>query len=219
MTLPPDAARAYLAGDPVEDPRRLRKHRLVREVKRVIDRIALLDLREVDEATLDGLIARARTLGDELDPLPSLQRYGGMASAGDEDAALRERSPFSGRSNPLAPPMHIVLEGDGITRAHATWTAAYEGPDRCLHGGYVAAAFDDLMGIAQIASGQAGYTGTLTVKMLKPTPLYERIDYEAGFDRVEGRKIWCWATATHGDDLLAEASIVFIAPKDGSRPR
>ena len=211
---PLDPIRTYLGGDPVEDPKRLRKHQLVREVKRLVEHVALLDLTGVDEPDLDSLVGRTRALADEVEPLPSLRRHGGLSSSPDADAALRERSGFSGRSNPLAPPMHISTEGDGITRAHAIWTAAYEGPTHCLHGGYVAAAFDDLMGIAQMASGTAGLTGTLTVKMRKPTPLYRRIDYAAGFDRVEGRKIWCWATAKDGDELLAEATILFIRPRE-----
>jgi len=83
----------------------------------------------------------------------------------------------------------------------------------------VAAAFDDLMGFAQMASGKAGYTGTLTVKMLRPTPLYKRIDYEARFDRMDGRKIWVTAGSWCGDEQLAEAEILFIAPKHGQLPR
>ena len=80
-------------------------------------------------------------------------------------------------------------------------------------------AFDDLLGSAQTASGIAGYTGTLTVKMVRPTPLHERIDYEAGVDRVEGRKIFVWGTADCDGVRLAECEIVFIAPCDGGRPR
>jgi acyl-coenzyme A thioesterase PaaI-like protein len=88
-----------------------------------------------------------------------------------------------------------------------------------VHGGFVAAAFDDLMGSAQTLSGIAGYTGTLTVRMLRPTPLERRIDYETGVSRVEGRKIFVWATAACGGQRLAEAEIVFIAPRSGVRPR
>ena len=102
---------------------------------------------------------------------------------------------------------------EGVTRGWAVWGDAYEGPPGCLHGGFVAAAFDDLMGLAQMASGRAGFTGTLTVKMLKFTPLNQRIDYEAWLDHAEGRKIWCRATARHGDELLGEAEILFIAPR------
>jgi len=51
--------------------------------------------------------------------------------------------------------------------------------------------------------------------MLRPTPLNRRIDYEAGVDRVDGRKIYVWAKSRDADKLLAEAEIVFIAPKTG----
>ena len=50
-------------------------------------------------------------------------------------------------------------------------------------------------------------------------PLGRRIDYEAGVDHVDGRKIWVWARSSCDGECLAEASIVFIAPRDGSRPR
>jgi acyl-coenzyme A thioesterase PaaI-like protein len=110
--------------------------------------------------------------------------------------------------------MHIEFE-PSLTRGWAIYGPEYEGPPQCLHGGFVAAAFDDLMGVAQMASGSAGYTGTLTIKMIRPTPLGRRIDYEAGVERVDGRKIWCWARSHDGDTLLAEATIVFIAPRPG----
>ena len=80
------------------------------------------------------------------------------------------------------------------------------------------------MRIVIIGAGQAaaqavatlsseGFTGTLTVKMVKPTPLLKRIDYKAWLDSVDGRKIWVKATARDGDELLGEAEIVFISPR------
>ena len=212
MTLPPDPSQIYLGGEPVEDERRAAKHALVSEAKRLVDAVALLDVSGTDDETLRRCAATMAALADRIAALPSLRVYGGAASAGSADAMLAERSPVSGRSNPLAPPLHLEMS-DGITRAWAVWTDAYEGPPGCLHGGFIAAAFDDLMGLAQMASGTAGYTGTLTVRMLKPTPLNHRIDYEAHLERVEGRKIWCVATAHAGDVLLAEAEILFIAPR------
>jgi acyl-coenzyme A thioesterase PaaI-like protein len=153
-----------------------------------------------------------------LEALPSLRARGGLASAGGPDSALLERSGIAGRSNPLAPPLHMWFEGDKV-RGWAVYTEPYEGPAGCLHGGFIAAAFDDLLGFAQMASGQAGYTGTLTVKMRRPTPLNRRLDYEAGVERVEGRKIFVWGKCHDGDELLSEAEIVFISPRDGSVPR
>ena len=48
---------------------------------------------------------------------------------------------------------------------------------------------------------------------------YRRIDYAAGVDRTEGRKIYCWGTAHDGDKLLAEAECLFIAPAAGMAMR
>ncbi len=212
MTLSPEPRDTYNPFKPVEDDHRARKHALVREVKRIIEHSTLLDISSLADSELDDLTAEARRLADRLEGSP---RFKGLADLPLPDMALVERSGFSGRSNPLAPPVSVEIGDDGVTRGSAVWTAAYEGPIGHLHGGFVAAAFDDLMGVAQIASGIGGYTGTLTVKMLRPTPLYERIDYEASVDRVEGRKIFVKGTSRHGDDVLAECEIVFISPVGG----
>jgi acyl-coenzyme A thioesterase PaaI-like protein len=82
-----------------------------------------------------------------------------------------------------------------------------------LHGGFVAAAFDDLLGFAQMASGQAGYTGRLTVRMRRPTPLNVRVDYEAAVDAVDGRKIVVSGKATVDGTVVAEADCLFVAPR------
>ena len=218
MSLPPDARSTYVALDPPEDDARARKHRLVREVKRVIELVAHLDSATADGAAVDAASTHARALGDALEGLPSLLATGGLGAQPGPQGALLERSGVSGRSNPLAPPVQWSVTDEG-TRGSAVYSPAYEGPIGHVHGGFVAAAFDDLMGAAQVASGQAGYTGTLTVRMIRPTPLHRRIDYEAHVARTEGRKIFVRATSSCGGELLAEASIVFIAPKDGSRPR
>mgnify|MGYP000093561896 FL=1 len=213
--LPADARQLWAGGPAPDAGPRLRKHELVRQAKRIIEAVALLDIEDSQDDELVSLITTAMGLADELDAHPSLRRKGGMSTAGGEDGVLVERSGISGRSNPLAPPLFIDMTDDEITRGHAIWTDAYEGPTHSLHGGFVAAAFDDLLGCAQMASGYAGFTGTLTVRMILPTPLNRRIDYEAGVRSVEGRKILCWGTAKDGDSLLAEAECLFIRPKSG----
>ena len=218
MPLPDDARQLWITKASTARGARAQKHQLVEEAKKVVERVALLDTERVGEDTFADLIAATATLAEVLDRSPSLREKGGLSASEGDDSILTERSGISGRSNPLAPPIEFVLDGE-ITRGHAVWGAAYEGPMDCLHGGFVAAAFDDLLGCAQMASGIAGFTGTLTVKMVKPTPLYRRIDYAAGVDRVEGRKIGCWGTAHDGDKLLAEAECLFIAPAGGPVPR
>jgi hypothetical protein len=218
VSLPPDARTTYIALDPPENEARARKHLLVQEVKRVIELVAHLDSDAVEGDAVEHAAEQVRAVADALEPLPSLHATGGLGSQTGAQGTLLERSGISGRSNPLAPPVQWTVT-DTVTTGSAVYSPAYEGPIGHVHGGFVAAAFDDLMGAAQLAAGRAGYTGTLTVKMVRPTPLGRRIDYLAGVDRVEGRKIWVWARSSCEGELLAEASIVFIAPKDGSRPR
>jgi len=218
VTLPPDPHATYDPHDPAENAPRARKHALVRAVKRLIELTAHVDASEADASAVESTTARVDQLSDELERLPSLHAKGGLGGVGGDDGALLERSGISGRSNPLAAPVQWELRGDRYF-GWATYSPAYEGPRGHVHGGFVAAAFDDLMGSAQTLSGIAGYTGTLTVKMMRPTPLLKRITYEAGVDRVEGRKIYVWAHSECDGERLAEANIVFISPRDGARPR
>jgi acyl-coenzyme A thioesterase PaaI-like protein len=119
-------------------------------------------------------------------------------------------SPLMGRANPLAPPIDFTVE-DGVVRGKVTFGWAYQGPPGHLHGGFIAAMFDEALGMAQSMSGNPGMTGTLTVRYRKPTPLYTPLDVEARFLRVEGRKIFTEAKLFARGELTAEAEAIFIS--------
>src|SRR6476646_11214023 len=110
MRLPEDPSKLYLGGEPVEYEKRAAKHRLVREIKRVVDHVALLDVGANEQADLEGFGDEAADLADRLAQMPSLRAFGGAAVAGPADAVLAEGSPISGRSNPIAPPLHLDME-------------------------------------------------------------------------------------------------------------
>ena len=192
-----------------DEVRREAKRRLVEETRRLVEDVALLHAGEVELDEIDELAARVAALTKTVGEHPSLRDTGGLFSAPGFASHLCERSPISGVSNPVAAPLRVWLDGE-ITRAQATYGAAYEGPPGSLHGGVVAGAFDELLGIAQTASGIAGFTGTLTIRMRKPTPLFRPIDYEGGVDRVDGRKIHAWGRSSCEGELLAEAEGIFI---------
>lgn len=213
-TLPRDPRLIWPPGEPTVSTAREAKHALVREVKQLIEAVHLLDVETAGEAKLSAAAERVAEIAGEVADLPSLRERGGPVYAGPDDAVLAERSGISGYGNPLAPPVVMAPEGDRMVGT-AVYTAAYEGPPGCLHGGFVAAAFDDLMGLAQMVTGTAGYTGTLTVRMIRPTPLNREIRYEAWLDRHEGRKIWVKARSSTDDEVLAEAEILFITPRSG----
>jgi hypothetical protein len=209
----PAGVRAWFPVDEPPSPRRLRKHALADEVRALVADVLYLDVEELDEAALTEAEQRLAEARKALASLPDIRDKGGVYG-NHGDASLFERSPLSGRCNALAAP--LVLEFDGArTLGHATYGEAYEGPPGSVHGGFVISAFDDLLGVAQAASGTAGFTGTLSVRLVARTPLHERIDYEAGVQSRSGRKVTAWGRSTCRGELLAEATGIFIAPRSG----
>lgn len=124
-------------------------------------------------------------------------------------------SPVVGRANPVAPPVEIwTVEGErGVpeVRGRAWFDYPYEGPPTCVHGGVIAAVFDELLGAVNIVVGQPGLTGTLTVTYRRPTPLRAPLDLAARQTAVEGRKVRSWGAIYHDGELTAEAEGVFVA--------
>jgi acyl-coenzyme A thioesterase PaaI-like protein len=118
-------------------------------------------------------------------------------------------SPMIGRYSALSPPIEVEQRGDEVV-GHGTLGAAYEGPPGCVHGGIIAGLFDEMLGIANIASGVGAMTGTLTIVYRSPTPLNVEVELRARTTSVEGRKIHTSGTLHVGDRLCAEATGIFI---------
>jgi hypothetical protein len=118
-------------------------------------------------------------------------------------------SPLIGRANPLAPPLRLWVEDD-VACGSGVFGSAYEGPPGCVHGGMIAAAFDEVLGFTQSLTGHPGMTGTLSVRYRRPTPLHAELRFEGRVQRVEGRKIFVTATLHVGETLCAECDAVFV---------
>lgn len=202
----------YSSADTSElSPRQRLTWRVGDAMREMIDR--LVDNRMPDsdfESMADQLEAMAETLrgyehGRRYEQFAEASTAGGGPPAGHA-----EYSPLIGRANPIAPLMHFTIEPP-VVRAEVTFGAAYEGPPGNVHGGLVAAAFDEVMGAAQAMTGNPGMTGSLTITYRSPTPLHETLVCAAWADRVEGRKIFVDATLHAGDRLCAEAKGLFIS--------
>jgi len=137
---------------------------------------------------------------------------GSLQSATATMRPFPDYSPFIGSMNPIAPPLAIEW-GEDFVIGRATYGLAYEGPPGCLHGGFIAAGFDEILGLAQGLSGQVGMTGRLTVSYRSPTPLFREVTFTGRFIRVEGRKTFTHATLYAGSTLCAEAEGLFISMK------
>jgi acyl-coenzyme A thioesterase PaaI-like protein len=156
----------------------------------------------------DGLERFAASLAD-LPRRARLEGYAESSTSGDVDAFF-DYSPLIGLSNPLAPPISVRV-AEGRVHGAAVFGTAYEGPPGCVHGGFVAAAFDEVLGFAQSLTGNPGMTGTLTIRYRSPTPLHTPLRFEAWVDRTEGRKIFASGTLHAGSLLTAQAEGIFIS--------
>ena len=196
--------------------------RFAAELRRIIEKLVVVDA-PAEELALAADTAKA--FADRLEQeFPKRRSWyevaetavAEMASGSAESRAERgffDRSPIVGLSNPLAAPLSLEFADENGQRqvvGRAVFGAAYEGPPGNVHGGMVAAAWDEVLGMAQSISGQAGFTGTLTIKYRSPTPLHEPLEFKAWVVDVQGRKIFTKGTCHAGDRLTSEAEAIFI---------
>ena len=115
---------------------------------------------------------------------------------------------------PLAPGLNMWFEGE---REFGTFTCgwAYEGPPGHIHGGFVAAVFDQFLGMAQMMGKNAGMTGKLQVRYLRPTPLNRELRLEAWMTQQEGRKTVMMAEMRDGERVTATCEALFVRPVFG----
>lgn len=124
-------------------PRRAELRRLADAARRVLHGLVVTD------ADTDAL----RDAADQLEAVSMLfdtsakrsiyEGFAESANSGDP-VGFFDHSPMLGRANPLAPPIELRVVDDHTMEGTATFGAAYEGPPGCVHGGYVAAAFDEV---------------------------------------------------------------------------
>lgn len=139
----------------------------------------------------------------------------GIPGSAAAESHFSDRSPFYGAMNPISMPMAMTQDPSigefGAVIGTGTFTEIYEGPPGHIHGGFIAAAFDEVLGMAQSLTGRPGMTGTLTIKYRSPTPLNTPIVFQGWVERVDGRKIFTKGTAHNGEKLCAEAEVLFLS--------
>lgn len=202
--------------DPSESQRRRDAAALADELRAVI---AALTDKDVSREGVARARALARQLHRELEGPRRPRWYDGAPPAGaptpEARTAYVDQSPIRGRLNPIAPPMQSgepIRRADGSQAVVATATlgAAYEGPPHGVHGGWVAALFDDLLGQAQQLVKRAGVTATLKVRYRDITPLDRELRLQAWIHEERGRRVVARATCHAGETLTADAEAIFL---------
>jgi Thioesterase superfamily len=202
-------ALAATATAPVESGAWAEKRRLAAAMRAVIERIITT---QAPEEELRVAADRLEQYAERLERHPRQYVTWGHpeASTAGTVGGFFDLSPLMGRANPLAPPISLWVDG-GVVRGTGKFGWAYQGPPGHVHGGFVAAAFDEALGLAQSMTGHPGMTGTLTVRYRKPTPLFSELRIEATVQRIEGSKIFTEARMYAGGTLTAEAEAIFIS--------
>ncbi len=104
---------------------------------------------------------------------------------------FHDRGPVVGLANPIAPPLDLRIDLEAnVVRGVATFGAAHEGAPGLLHGGLLAAAIDEVLGMTTSFSGNPGMTRELTVRYERPTPIHVPLHFTGRLDRVDGRKLY-----------------------------
>jgi len=172
---------------------------------------------EVDEDTIREVEATVRAATARLRAQQIEGSFGARFTA--DGTMMAWGNAAVGVRNPIAPPMVAERDPSGLLYAELTLGAAYEGPPGLVHGGVSALLLDQLLGMAAARNGQPSFTGTLTLRYRRPTPL-GHIRLEAWVDRVEGAKTFVLGSLLVGGEVAVEAEAVFIQPswvRNGSR--
>jgi hypothetical protein len=180
--------------------------RLAESVRRLIDVTVTIDApadaMTAAAAEIDRLIDGLRTLV----PSPPPPRYpGGGGTASD----MFPYDYVMGKWNPLAAPLRIEWQ-DPYAVGIASFGTPYEGPPGCVHGAAIAAAFDQVLNVANLMSGAAGPTARLDIRYRRPTPLRRELRFEGWVTRREERKIHAAGRLLADGEVTVEAEGLYI---------
>jgi acyl-coenzyme A thioesterase PaaI-like protein len=187
------------------DRQRMLYEPLTAAIRRLIDAGIHTD---VDEATA----REAQTAIETVTALLEQKRTVTTLRHEDTGRPLAWANPAVGVRNAIAPPMEIHHEPDGRAWSEFTLSGAYEGPPGWVHGGICALVLDHILGeAASDGLTQPKFTGTITVRYLRGTPL-GLLRAEAYIDRTEGVKTFARGYLIDAEGTTVEAEGVFIRP-------
>jgi hypothetical protein len=186
---------------------------------------ALLDALRIADAPADvlasvraHLVAATRLLDAHARPGPHAQSARGMNPLGRFDPAAVEPhelmpwSPIIGRRNPVSPRLAFRVEGSRLLGSGRI-PVRFVGAPQTVHGGIVAAVLDEIMGLTNFLNDAGSFTGEMTVRFHRPTPIERELDILGETVSVEGRKVRSRAEIRVDGELCASAEALFIRPR------
>lgn len=186
----------------------------VAAARRVVE--SLLRAGDVSDTDMAEIAGRLHAVADEVDrDGPSLNARMVHMWRGE---GVTRHDPVSGPENAIAPPLTLRGKDDGSIEGVVELGLVYQGPPGYVHGGVSALLLDHTLGVANHWAGLSGMTAELTLRYLRPTPLFTPLTVAAHQVRVDGRRIWTRGSITAGGQEFVTAEGLFIATHP-ERPR
>jgi acyl-coenzyme A thioesterase PaaI-like protein len=207
-----DAVTGGSWADP-DDP-----HRRVADALRRLSHRSVVHQPDRDLDELAVLADRLEALLDGPDPDTATSRYDPADMYDVQTHRVRPNSrgthPLMGLANSVSPPLLVGFDDEGVF-ADVIYDARHEGLYGFVQGGFIAAAFDLMIGQAVASRGGRGVTASLTVAFRVPTPIGQPLQYRAQFARIDGRKAYARGQLVRlADDVVtAEADGLFVTPR------
>ncbi len=169
---------------------------------------------ELDAAPerLRELADQATALAEELEASAPGKRVALVESGWQGKGASMAYLPFSpimGTLNPASLGIEVHAEGDKAV-AEICLGEIVEGGTGLVHGGVIAAIYDEVLAAANLLKKVGGPTAKLNIKYRKPTPLYDVLRFEGWVESIDGRKIQTRGRCLARDQVVTEAEALFI---------
>ncbi len=170
--------------------------------------------------------ARAVDAPDEVitEAADQLEKLSALLSPYDADeweSPSGRRMDLPMRGNVLTVPMQVrkgPLNGtDGRIHGWARFARFRLGRNGAVHGGALGMLFDTVLGLTSsvLTGGPYQRTAYLKIDYRHIVPIEKELQFDAGIDRVDGRKIFVSGRLSDGDTLLTEADALFVRLKPG----
>jgi len=159
----------------------------------------------------DGVITEAADL---------LEKASALLSPFDADewaSPSGRRMDLPQRGNILTIPMSARKGDDGRIHGWARFARFHLGRNGAVHGGCLGMLFDSVLGLTSsvLTGGPYQRTAYLKIDYRHIVPIDTELQFDAGVDHVDGRKIFVSGRLTDGDTLLTEADALFVRLKPG----
>jgi acyl-coenzyme A thioesterase PaaI-like protein len=184
----------------------------LRELTETMLRVPRLD------AALAAEVERTRAALDALERALAPHALGdALPRLGPEPATQRPyylSGVLLGPHHPLQPELRIAHE-DGVTHGSVRFGVTFEGPPGCVHGGFVAHFFDQILGQHNLWAKIPAMTGTLSVRFRRGTPILRELAFDVRHERRGERKVITTGRLVADGEVCSEAEGTFVVPKQG----